>query len=531
MTNSTLVRPPDLSLHEAVRTAALFAVAKLLLTFALTLYTQHIGYSYFRDEFYYIACGRHLAWGYVDHGPIVAFQARFGEMLFGDSLFGIRVLPALAGAVMVFLCGLIAWALGGRRPAQSLAMIALICCPQFIGTDGFLSMNSWEPMFWMGCVLALLMILRGRSAWFWWSVFGISAGVGMLNKVSMVFFLVALGIGLLCTPQRRLLFTRQAALGIVLLVLIPVPYLLWQVHHQWAMLEFLGNGRRLGKNTVTPFLPFTLTQILDMQPLNAFVWIAGVVALLRGKSVLMARARWLGITYLVFFATMFAMHAKDYYLAGIYPALFAAGGVAWEHRFAVAQSVRNNRVFAFPVFTAVLIVTSIIVLPMSSPVLKPDTWVRYTRALKLSHPEQETDMASALPQFFADRFGWQSELDQVSAAYSKLSPAEQARVCVFTSNYGEAGSLQFLGPLEGKPVPRVISGHNNYWLWGMQGCTTDLILAIVHDKPEQLAQKYEHVEIVGRMDDPWGMSFEHRNIYLLRGRRTPFQWADEKFYF
>ena len=82
----------------------------------LTLCNQHIGYSYFRDEFDHIACGRHLAWGFVDHGPIVALQARLGEFLFGDSLFAIRILSALAGAATVFLTGLLAWALGGLRP-------------------------------------------------------------------------------------------------------------------------------------------------------------------------------------------------------------------------------------------------------------------------------------------------------------------------------------------------------------------------------------------------------------------------------
>jgi dolichyl-phosphate-mannose--protein O-mannosyl transferase len=147
MTTTTVVRPIGQPLRAALRLAAVFAAVKLLFTFALTLYTQHLGYGYFRDEFYYIACGRHLAWGFVDHGPIVALQSRLGEFLFGDSVFAIRILSAVAGAVTIFLIGLLAWALGGRRPAQALAMFGLICSPQFIGTDGYLSMNSFEPVF------------------------------------------------------------------------------------------------------------------------------------------------------------------------------------------------------------------------------------------------------------------------------------------------------------------------------------------------------------------------------------------------
>jgi hypothetical protein len=230
MTDSTIVRPADTTLRAALRLALAFATAKLLLTFALTLYTTHLGYGYFRDEFYYIVCGHHLAWGFVDHGPIVALQARLGEILFGDSVFAIRVLSAIAGAVMVFLGGLIAWALGGRRPAQYLAMLGLICCPQYIGVDGFLSMNSFEPVFWMLCALALFLILRSYSARLWWTIFGLSAGIGLLNKPSMTFFLIAIGLGLLLTPQRRILFSRWAGLGITLLILIALPNVVWQGH-------------------------------------------------------------------------------------------------------------------------------------------------------------------------------------------------------------------------------------------------------------------------------------------------------------
>ena len=97
----------------ALKLAFIFAAIKLGLQFALTLWTEHLGYGYVRDEFYYIACGRHLAWGYVDHGPMVAVQARLGEILFGDSVFALRILSALAGAVAVLLTGVITWALGG----------------------------------------------------------------------------------------------------------------------------------------------------------------------------------------------------------------------------------------------------------------------------------------------------------------------------------------------------------------------------------------------------------------------------------
>ena len=518
-------------LTSTLRLALLFAVVKLAFQFALTLWTEHIGYGYFRDEFYYIACGRHLAWGYVDHGPIVALQARLGELLFGDSIFAIRILSAAAGAATVFLTGVLAWALGGRRPAQALAMFGLILCPLFIGTDGYLSMNSFEPVFWMTCALALLLLLRGRSQHLWWPIFGFSAGIGLLNKPSMAFFLVAVALGLVLTPERRVLFSRWAVVGIVLLLAIPLPNLLWQIHNHWPTYEFLHNGEVNHKNIVLGPFGFFLAQFVNMGPINALLWIPGFVALLRAKSI--RNTRWLGLAYLIFYFVMFWLHAKDYYLAAIYPILFAAGAIAWEQRFAASHAIQRNRIAAFPLFESILLITGLIILPMSSPVLRPAAWVRYTTALHLHGDKMETASTGPLMQFYADRFGWDQEVGIVVRAFSSLTPSDQRRVCIFSSNYGEAGAIDLLGPRLDPHLPPAISGHNNYWLWGTHGCDANVVIAVISDSPKQLAKKYEFVTIVGSMDDPYAMPFEHRNIYLLRNRRSSasFEWADERFYY
>src|SRR5580692_2803261 len=174
------------SQRAAVRLALVFAAIKFALHFATNLWQAHIGWGYFRDEFYYLICGRHLAWGYVDQGPIVAVQARVAETLFGHSLAGIRMLSAAAGAARVFLAGLLAWSLGGRRPAQALAMLCVLVAPAYLALDSFLSMNSFESMFWMTCVLALMELDQQRIAPIRaWTIFGVSAGLGLLNKPSM----------------------------------------------------------------------------------------------------------------------------------------------------------------------------------------------------------------------------------------------------------------------------------------------------------------------------------------------------------
>lgn len=524
MTQTEAPRLEDPSLRSALRLASVFAALKILFHIVSALWQRHIGYGYFRDEFYYIACGRHLAWGYVDHGPLVAVQARLAETLFGHSLVGIRLLSALGGAVRVFLTGLLCWSLGGRRSAQALAMMLIFAVPLYLATDGFLSMNSWESAFWMPCLLALIMILRGGSPALWWSIFGVSAGLGLLNKPSEAFFLLALGVALFVTPQRRLLFTRYAAIGIALMLLIALPNVLWQVHNHWPTLEFLHNGRVEGKNTRLAPLPFVLNQILVLGPIGAFLWIPGVVHLL-----LRAGRRWLGILYLVFLALMIALGAKDYYVAPIYPVLFAAGGVAWQGRFATRKRVQQDRAIAFPVLTCIIAIASILYLPASNPVLRPSTYQWYAQAIHLPNTESENGVRAALPQFYADRFGWQENADEVTRIVQQLSPQDRAHVGIFCGNYGQAASLEFLG----KDLPPVISEHNNYWLWGTRGLNGEVMIIDRLTSPEQLHKFYQDVQVVGRVDNPLSMPYERHDIYLVRHRKMPLapDWAESKFYY
>jgi hypothetical protein len=524
---TTVVRPIDRSLHEALRLAAAFAIIKLLFHIATNLWEAHIGYGYFRDELYYIICGRNLAWGYVDHGPLVALQAKLAIALFGKSLAGLRALSAAAGAGRVFFTGILAWSLGGRRPAQSLAMLGVLVAPQYLGTDSYLSMNSVESIFWMSCLLAIILILRGGSEKLW-LLYGLSAGLGLLNKPSMTFFLVALLAALLLTPQRRLLASKWAAAGVALLILIALPNLLWQIHNHWPTLEFLRNGELENKNVKLAPLPFIGKQILNLQPATLLIWGAGLVWLLRNP--LAKTWRWLGLTYLFFLAIMMTLHAKDYYVAPIYPILFAAGGIAWEHHFAKRKAVADNRIFAFPVMETVLLAFGLILLPMSIPVITPQAWITYAKSLHLYNASDNTENQALgpLPQFYADRFGWQEEVDQVRRIYRSLSSEDQQKVGIFCSNYGEASAINFLSD----DLPPAISGHNNYFLWGPHERTGEVMIIITGATPDEVRHYYTDVEVAGRMDNPYSMPYERRNIYLARGRKINLLtgWADVKHY-
>lgn len=519
------------ALRQAITLALSFALLKLLLQVGVNAWQAHLGWGYFRDELYYLICGEHLDWGYVDHGPMVALQARAAVALFGKSLVGIRMFSALAGAAKLFLTGIVVWALGGRRTAQVLGMLGVLLAPEFLAIDSYLSMNSFEPVFWMSAVLAVLMLLRGGSERWWW-LFGVAGGIGVENKPSMAVFLVAILIGLLLTPERRIVFTRGALIAVLLIVILGCPLLLWQMNHGWPTLEFLHNGKVEHKNVELSMFGFLSAQVRMLNPRALPLWLSGLIWLLVAPKA--RQWRFAGFAYIAFELLMHASgDAKDYYTTPMYPLLFAAGGMCWAN----LEQRRATR-WLVPTYATLLAASAVIISPLVLPILSPQQWLVYTERTHLrgKNGNTERQRTSDFPQFFADRFGWQEEVNEVDRIYHSLSPADRAQAAIFCSNYGEASALNFIGADRGLPV--AISGHNNYWLWGPHGATGQVIIAVIGDPPEELRQRFGSVAIAGRMQHRYAMPYENRNIYILRDPKpdsmvhwtAPDQWLREKKY-
>jgi 4-amino-4-deoxy-L-arabinose transferase-like glycosyltransferase len=284
-------------------------------------------YGYFTDELYYLACARHLAWGYVDQPPLIAFITRFGVLLWGDSLSAIRFFPALAGAGKVILTGLIARELGGGRFAQGLAALSVLVAPGFLGMDNLLSMNVFEPLFWLGCSYVILRIIhtRNQKLWLW---VGLLSGLGLLNKHSMLIFGFGIVAGLVLTRERRCFRSPWIWLGGLLSLLIFLPNLLWNIQNHFPFLELQANIRADGRNVVLSPLAFWSQETLSMLPLTLPIWLVGfwfVFFTEKGKSY-----RVLGWACLITFAIIFTLNPRIYYLWPAFPILLAAGSVLWE---------------------------------------------------------------------------------------------------------------------------------------------------------------------------------------------------------
>ena len=495
-------------------------IAWILAIAAFTLQMVTNGrYGYFRDELYFLATSQHLAAGYVDFAPLAAWILRLSRVLFGDSLHSIRFFPALAFAGNILLTGLIARELGGRRFAVFFSCVSVLLAPVIVGNATRFSMNPFEPLFWMGCVLVLLRAINhDNPKLLVWC--GVLVGLGLENKHSTAFFLIALLIGLLATQERRLFRTRWMWIAAAIIVLLALPNLIWQYQHQFATWVDLRNVQITHKNVVLPPGRLLIQQIMMLGPANALLWIAGLAFLLwhpTGK-----RYRVLGITYLAFLAIMMLLHAKDYYLAPIYPMLFGAGAVFWEILTTTQARLRWIRV----VLPAAVIVLGVVALPLTVPILPVDRIVPYMQGLGIKMSKTETHQAGALPQYFGDEFGWPEMVATVAAVYNSLPPEERIKTGILAGNYGEAGAIDFFGPRYG--LPKSISAHQNYYYWGPREYTGESLILLQWDLED--AQRWcQSVTAGPKLDPHYGMEEEHYTILICHHLKQPLQSVWPKF--
>ena len=483
--------------------ALALAGVKLLLHLVSELLARGHGYGFFRDELYYLACGRHLAWGYPDHAPLVSWLASLFAGSHGESPLLLRLVVALVGALRIVAGGLVVVELGGGRLAALLAGVSLLVAPGFLVMDSMLTMNALEGLLWPAAAWALLVARRtGRLRW--WVALGVLAGLSILAKHSSAFFIGAIFVGLLVSPRRPVLFTRGPWLAAGVALLLVLPHLVWQVREHWPILETLATVRRSGKNIDATPLQYLLQQLMLVGPLGVLITLAGLarLAVRRGAEVTI-----LGVAFLALLAFFMVTHGKNYYLAPAYPMVIAAGAVALAARRWLAGGL------------AALQVLTLAFAPLVLPLLSPARTMAYQRALGIEPPRTERGhVGTALPQHLADRFGWPEMVAGAATAWSSLPEAERRGAVIYAGNYGEAGAIDQLGPRHG--LPAATSAHNAYFLWGPRGERGDTLICLQCRRAD-LEKICSTVEDGPLVTHPWSMSYERFIIYLCRGLRQP----------
>jgi hypothetical protein len=476
------------------------AAAKLLLH--LLTATR---YGVFRDEMYYAACSEHLAWGYVDQPPMIALLVWITRHLFGESLFALRLLPALAGAALVWMAARMAREMGGGTFAQALAALAAMVVPIYFILHHWMTMNAFEPLIWMGCLWCVLRAINSGETRYWlW--FGMIAGVGFQTKYSIAFLLAGVIAGVVATPERRFLKSRHIWLGALAAFLIFLPNFLWLVQHSFPFLELMHNIRMTNRDVARGPVAFVLDQALIMNPFLFPLWIGGLVWLLAGREG--RRYRVLGIAYAVMLATFIILKGKNYYLAPVYPMLFAAGAVAFE------KVTQQNWRWTRSAYIVLVVAAGAVLAPISVPLLSPEAYLRYQKFIGLEPPRAENQNNGPLPQYFADEFGWEDMVREVARIYHSLPPEEQARTAIFGNGYGEAAAIDYFGAKYG--LPKAISRHQNYWYWGPRDYTGDIMIVLRSDGRGD-REHFKSVEVAGHVDHEYSRRDEHYDIFLCRG--------------
>lgn len=488
-------------------TAILVYLASLKLMIHLA--TNWAGaYGFFRDEFYYIACSEHLALGYVDQPPLSIVLLAISRWILGDSLVAIRFLPAVAGALVVFLTGRMVRELGGGRFAQIVAALSIIAAPAYLGTNNLYSMNSFDMLFWaLSAYIIILIIKRGNYRL--WLILGLLLGLGLLNRISVLWLGLGLIVGLLLTRQRRTLVTKGPWLAFLVAALLFLPHILWQIANDWPTLEFIQRATS-EKMAGNPPVEFIVDQILNMNPALFPVWLLGL-----GYYFFFREGRRFSILGWIYAAVLLLLlinqRSRSGYLSPAYSMLFASGGVVIE------KFIRHfNLRWLKPIIVIFIVIWGVILAPMALPVLPVEAYIAHAKRLGIEPSTEERKEVGKLPQHYADMHGWEKMVETVAGVYQGLSPEQRSSCTIFTGNYGEAGAIDFLG--RKYQLPKASSGHNNYWLWGPQNDTAQVVIHLGGPSEETLVGLYREVQVADTFRCEYCMPYENNMpIYLGKG--------------
>lgn len=479
---------------------ATLGVLKLLIHFLFNSY-----YGYQRDELYFIACGEHLAIGYVDIGPLPMWLGRLARETMGESLFALRFFSAVAGALTVLVTGLMTRELGGGRFGQGIASFCVIIAPAWLLAGNILSLPSFEPLYWGLCAYLVIRVVKTQNARLWIWV-GLVSGIGLLNKPSMAFFGLALCVGLALTPHRRYFADKWLWTGGAVAFLVFLPNLIWQVQHGFPTLEFMAGLNRDIMSRISAF-EFLVGQVFYMHPLNAPIWLAGLGYYFLTKDG--KPYRLLGWTYLVVLVFLLLAKSKIYYLAPAYPMLLAAGGLVFE-RFVAAESRRWMRC-AVP---GALALGGLITAPVGLPILPIEKLDGYVKGVSGGLIKNSYELTGV----FHDQFGWENKVAVVAGVFRSLPPEDQAECMVYGKDFGSAGAIDFYGKAYG--LPNATSHHQNYYFWGPPK-DRGKVAVVCGGRIEDVRMVYDDVQVAAVATCPHAVRHEQKTpIYLCRKPKT-----------
>jgi hypothetical protein len=513
-------------MHAGKRISRLSSISLIIIFSAVVKFALHMysapGYGFFGDELYTIALSQHLSFGYVDLPPLVPVLVALSRSLLGESLFAMRIVPALAGsATLIFVC-LIAKEFGGKAFAVLVSALGFIFAPLWLGSNSIFCYDSIDQLV-LACFLYVLVRFLQSGNKRLWLVLGLIAGVACMTKMTLLFLGPGFLIALLLSKHRKDLLTPWPWLGGALCVVVVSPYLFWQIANQWPTLEYWNN---YGANRVyEASLPQYFTNILIyMNPFLLPLWIAGLYRIFRRLNGV--DYSFLGILFLTTLALQFELHASVRLLGTLFIPLIAAGAVFLEEMLTGRRWEKGVKVTA----TAYLLITGIYLIPMSLPVLPLDLYAVYSRPVKpLSQSLREFNGGSSYyPVLLSGRMGWDELAAGVAEVYNELPAQDRATAGIFAGWYMQAGAIDVLGPQYG--LPHAVSGSLTYYLWG-PGYSWDVMI-IIGGVSNPLGMFFDSCEQKATVAQEYNTQNGYSRIYVCRNPKIPADkiWSSMKSY-
>src|SRR5690242_18898872 len=478
-------------------------------------------YGYVRDELYFLSAGRHLAFGYVDQPPLTPLLARAATDLGGNTLVGLRLVPALGLAALVVMTAVMSRILGAGRTGQLLAALAAATCGEYLGAMHELTTTTPDFVFWAATLLLVMKLLASRDPR-WWVAIGGCAGLASEAKWNIAFLLAALAAGFLLTDARRLLRSRYLLIGGLITAALAAPDLIWQAAHGWPGLEvFRALQTEAGHNRLVYWPGQILYTGLVLTPL----WVAGAAWSLRSAAARPFRPVAIGCVAVI--ALQFVLGGKPYYAGAAFTFLLAAGCVPLERRLAGRRASSSpappssspappssspappssSRAPAFWAGAA-MVASAALALPGTLPVL-PGRVLHTIPLQKINYD-------------LGEEISWPSLVALVAREYQARPAAQRDLTTILTGNYGEAGAIERYGPGDG--LPQAYSGANNFWLWGPPPAADTAAIAVNLD-PGLLRREFAHVRRIATFWNGLGVDDDEQGVpvYLATGLKTT--WA------
>ncbi|MBK7630067.1 MAG: glycosyltransferase family 39 protein [Ignavibacteriales bacterium] len=463
-------------------------------------------YGLFRDEFYYLQCSSHLAFGYVDQSPLSLLILNISTSLFGDSILGIRIFAYIASCVTVFMAGIITRELGGGRLAQITASVSVLFCGVVLGGGSYFSMNVFDVLLSTITFYYFIRLIKTDDKKLWIYI-GILFGIGLQNKLTFLFLGVGFTFALLFTGLRKNYLTKELWIGAGLAVIIFLPNIIWQFANGFPTLTFIHNAA-LYKNKAMGLVEFFFISINELNPFNSLFLLTAFYFLFFNKEG--RRFIAIGIIYITIFLIFVFNNGKPYYMGILYPVILAIGAAG-----AAILFQNYLREWLGYVLLIILLPFYIFTTPFAIPVLNVDAFINYSARHGVTPKNSEKSELGLLPQFFSDRFGWENLALQTSQVFKSLPKSEQNNVVIFGQNYGEAGAIDYYRKTYN--LPPVVSAHNSYWFWGYPDFVdTNTVWIVIGSNKKDNREFFESVEFAASHTDKYGMPFENVDIFICR---------------